>query len=88
MVDDELFVSDRGLDAITVFQREGNTLRFSYRFSSGGASPRDFHITPDGNFLICTNEASDLVTIFARREGRFEPLPQTITLPHPLSVMF
>lgn len=85
---DELFVSDRGLDAITVFKRVGNTLSLSYRIPCGGSSPRDFNITPDGRFLICTNEFSDLVTVFERKNGRFAQLPQTISLPRPLCVIF
>jgi 6-phosphogluconolactonase len=88
VVGDELFVSDRGLDAITVFRRVGNTLSLSYRIPCGGSSPRDFNITPDGRFLICTNEFSDLVTVFARKDGKFERLPQALTLPRPLCVIF
>lgn len=88
VVGDELFVSDRGLDAITVFRREGSTLTLSYRIPSGGASPRDFNVTPDGKLLICTNEFSDLVTVFARENGKFERLVQTISLPGPLCVIF
>jgi 6-phosphogluconolactonase len=71
VVGDELFVSDRGLDAITVFKRVGSTLVFSYRIPCGGSSPRDFDITPDGRFLICTNEFSDLVTVFEKKNGKY-----------------
>lgn len=89
VVGDELFVSDRGLDAISVFAREGAHLRLSYRIPAGGHSPRDFHITPDGKYLLCTNEFSDNVTLFARgNDGRFAPQPQVLNMPHPLCVIF
>jgi 6-phosphogluconolactonase len=88
VVGDELFVSDRGFDTITVFKREGSTLTPSYRIPCGGSSPRDFDITPDGRFLICTNEFSDLVTVFEKKNGKFERLPQTLTLPRPLCVIY
>ena len=61
-----LFASNRGDDSIAVYAVEPDgTLTLCGIFSSGGKTPRDFDITPDGAFLIVGNQDSDALVVFS-----------------------
>ncbi len=51
-----LYASNRGFDLITVVDISGETARIVESVSAGGESPRDFILTPDGKFMVVTNE--------------------------------
>ncbi len=62
-----VFVSNRGeYNSITVFSRDSisGKLTRKYEFASGGQTPRNFLITPDGNYLLCANQNSNNVVVF------------------------
>lgn len=61
-----LYVSVRGKDQLIVLDiAEDGTLTKKQTVSSGGRIPRDFILTPDGSFLLCANQDSDNVCVFA-----------------------
>ena len=81
--DGRLYVSHRGADCITVFSADGAQLTFEETVSCGGNWPRDFDLF--GEFLVCTNEKSDSVTVLRKRADEWA-LCSTLSLPRPLCV--
>lgn len=77
-----IYVSNRGHDSIAVFEiiSDGKELKRIQIESTNGDWPRDFNITPDGNFLVCAHERSHNVVLFkineagtiVRQEGELE----------------
>ena len=66
-----LYASVRGADQLAVFQvAEDGTLTKVQTISSGGQIPRDFILSPDGKFLLCSNQDSDNVCVFTIDEQR------------------
>lgn len=61
-----LYASNRGLDLITAVDITGDTPKILESVSTHGGSPRDFDISPDGKFMVVTNE-KDGVTVFKMR---------------------
>ena len=61
-----LYTSCRGADVITVFRVSDveGTLDFIDIYPSEGKTPRDFNITPSGNWLIIANQDSDELAVF------------------------
>lgn len=74
-----VYVSNRGHDSITRFAVHENSLQLLECTPCGGCSPRDFDIFDD--WLICTNEHGNNVTVFRLCDGK--PIQQTDTLPLP-----
>lgn len=58
-----VLVSNRGHDSIACFAIDGEQVRLVSITPSGGQSPRDFDISPDGCFLLSTNEKAHTVTV-------------------------
>ena len=63
--DKRLYLSQRGLDAICVFDITRRTPEYLTCFSTGGSSPRDFAIV--GDYIIVTNEGGS-VTVFGKND--------------------
>ena len=63
-----LYVSNRGMDGITVFHisEEGLPDRTVEYHTSWGREPRNFCITPDGGFLLIANQAGGKVVVCPR----------------------
>jgi 6-phosphogluconolactonase len=63
-----LYVTNRGTaNDITCFSVAKNgRLTFKQQISTGGNGPRNFAVTPDGNFVFVANQDSDNVVIFSR----------------------
>lgn len=59
--ENHVYVSNRGLDTISLLENQNGTLHFKGSYSCDGYSPRDFDII--GDFIVCTNEKSDSVTV-------------------------
>jgi 6-phosphogluconolactonase len=60
-----LYASNRGHDSIAVFKiRPSGLLDPVDLVPSGGRHPRDFILTPRGNFLIALNKDSDNLVVF------------------------
>ncbi len=83
-----LYISNRGEDSLIMFTiKDGTQLTLAQKVSCGGAGPRDFLLTADEKHLICTNERSDSVCVFALQDGRIGQMTDRIFLPGPLCVM-
>ena len=64
-----LYASNRGdANTLTAFAINPNNGRLTevQHVSSEGVAPRNFAITPDGKFLLCGNQNSDEIVVFAR----------------------
>ena len=84
LYDGKLYISHRGADCVTAFTADGERLMFEESVPSGGKWPRDFDWF--GDFLVCTNEKSDSVTVLRRRDGGWT-LCSSLALPRPLCVV-
>lgn len=80
-----VYVSNRGHNSIACLKADDNRLALTDIVDCGGASPRDFNIS--GERLICANEDSDNVTVFALNGGSLKKLSE-ISLEKPLCVVF
>lgn len=66
-----LYASNRGeandINAFKIDKKDGSLSKIQY-ISSGGIAPRNFAITPDGDYLICGNQDSDKLVVFNRNK--------------------
>ncbi len=86
VVEDVLYVSNRGHDSIAIVRLDGKGGMALQGFvPCGGNGPRDFDVF--GEWLVCTNEDSDTVTLFRRRGNELCPVTGGLALPHPLCVV-
>ena len=62
-----LYVANRGLDTLAVFNVDSSTGRLRYQSSieTNGHCPRHFAITPCNRFIIVANQDSNSITVFA-----------------------
>jgi 6-phosphogluconolactonase len=58
------------------------------RWSSGGATPRDFALSPSGKHLVVANQDSDLVTVFGLTNGQLSAPLQQLPVGTPMSIKF
>jgi len=66
-----VYVSNRGeANTITVFQKNNPAGKFEriQVIASGGIMPRNFNLTPDGNYLICAHQGSNDIVVFERNK--------------------
>ena len=80
-----VYVSNRGHNSIACFKAIEDKLDLMDIVDCGGDSPRDFNILDE--HLICANEDSDNVTVFALKGGSLNKLSE-ISLKKPLCVVF
>ena len=82
-----LYASNRGHNSIAVFRVADGAFEQAGCYDCHGAIPRDFAITPDDRFLICANQSSDALSVFAldAQTGALR-LIQTAPLPTPVCV--
>lgn len=87
-----LYVSGRTQSQIAVFEIDKSTrqLKALDCVDTGGISPRDFCITPDGSFLVIANETSNNVTSLRRDSvsGSLEPTGHSIEVGSPVCILF
>ncbi len=89
---DFVYASNRGEDTLVVFaihETTGN-LTVVQRISCGGKTPRHFTMDRSGNWLICGNQDSASVTVFARHAGtgKLTGPVQTLPLESPMFTLF
>jgi 6-phosphogluconolactonase len=87
-----LYASNRGENSLVVFAIDQTTgaLTLKQRISCGGQGPRQFTFDPTSRWLLCGNQISGSVTVFARNEGTGElsgPV-QTLPIDSPMFTMF
>jgi len=62
-----VYGSNRGHDSVAVWAADANgALEFQQWVSSGGQTPRNFALTPDGAWLLVANQDSDSVVVMRR----------------------
>lgn len=87
-----LYASNRGdANEIAIYSVDPatGTLSLEGRRPSGGKTPRNFLITPDGEFLLAANQNSDQVVLFKRdiRTGQFVESGKTLTVGNPVYLL-
>ena len=80
-----LYASLREENAICVFEINGEELTLEQSIDCGGDSPRDFNIF--GEYVVCTNERSNNVSVFRLQDGIFDGLVASIPLSKVLCVL-
>lgn len=86
-----LYVSDRGLNTISVYKTEENgTLDYVERISTGGKEPRDFAMDPLGNFLLVGHQETNSIDIFRRNKltGKLTATGKRIKIESPVNLVF
>ena len=87
-----VIVSNRGEDSLVAFHIDpaSGGLSFKQRLSCGGKMPRQFTLDPTGRWLVCGNQASASITVFAIDEsnGMLRGPVQTVPLESPLMALF
>jgi 6-phosphogluconolactonase len=78
-----LYVSNRGEDSLVCFaiEEETGALILAQRIACGGKAPRHFTLDPTAKWLVCGNQDSGSVTVFARNEGNGHLSGPVQTLP-------
>jgi 6-phosphogluconolactonase len=97
----EVFISDngrflytciRGLNILVVYIIDSATglLTEQQRLSCGGAVPRYFTLDPSRHWLLCANQGSSTVTVFAHNPatGHITETPQTFPTETPMFFQF
>lgn len=86
-----IYASNRGHNSIAVFEIKdhGKSLDRLQIESSNGNWPRDFNITPDGQYLVCAHEKSHNLVLFKINEdGTITRLDSEIKVPEGIFVGF
>ncbi|MBE2212541.1 MAG: lactonase family protein [Opitutaceae bacterium] len=87
-----LYVTNRGLDAITTFAIDPatGTLTALDQVPSRGGKPRNLVIHPEGRWLLCANQDGDSIAIFAidAATGRLTPHGEPVAAKNPGCLRF
>ncbi|MBQ7821421.1 MAG: beta-propeller fold lactonase family protein, partial [Clostridia bacterium] len=81
-----VYTSNRGFDVISIVDISLGHARLCGEVSSYGGSPRDFNISPDGRYMIVTNEATGIALMSL--EGKIPRITNVYPLEAPLCVSF
>jgi 6-phosphogluconolactonase len=84
----QLFASLRECDEILGLAVDpvSGALSQTGRWASGGATPRDFALSPDGRHLLVTNQDSDRLTVFPVAGGRLGASVQSLATGTPMAI--
>lgn len=80
-----LYISNRGADTISRFKISGDKLELLENTNCGGSGPRDFDVI--GDYIICTNENSNNVTVLKIENGKPVLSDENIEIGSPLCVV-
>lgn len=87
-----LYGSNRGHDSLAVFSitPETGLLEGAGHVGSGGRNPRNFALTPDGQWLLAANQDTDNIAVFRLGEDgrRVTPIGDSCSVPAPVCVVF
>lgn len=86
-----IYATNRGHNSIAVFeiQENGQSLERLQIESTNGNWPRDFNITPDGQYLVCAHEKSHNLVLFKINEdGTISRLEGELEVPEGIFVGF
>lgn len=86
-----VYASNRGHESIAVFavQADGK-LELVELTPCGGKHPRNFELSPEGNWLVCANQNSNNLVSFKvdAGTGRLTPTGSVVTVPQAVCVLF
>jgi len=89
---DFVYASNRGEDSLVVFAVDASSgnLTFVQRISCGGKTPRHFTLDQTSRWIVCGNQDSASVTVFARDPGtgKLSGPVQTLPLESPMFTLF
>lgn len=86
-----VYASNRGHDSIVVFKvLEDGKLEFVQIESVYGEHPRDFAISPEGDYIVVANRDTNNLTLFKRDQstGKLELLQKDVAAPEVVAVLF
>jgi 6-phosphogluconolactonase len=86
-----VYAANRGHDTITVFQvADDGRLEVQQVENVRGATPRNFNLTPDGNWLLAGGQDSHTLSCFQvdAESGRITYNRSVISTPSPICVLF
>lgn len=87
-----VYASNRGPDDLAVFAFDSLSERLAFveRVPSGGQGPRDFALSPDGQWLVAAHQYSNRLTVFRvnRDTGRLERQSSEAEISTPVCVLF
>jgi len=85
-----LYASNRGHDSIACYDIDPETGKLSLLAicPSGGKSPRDFSISPNGAFLYTANQDTDNICVFTLKDGVPVGTGLSLDIPAPVCVLF
>lgn len=87
-----VYAANRGHDSIAAFSRNAETGELSLIeiVASGGRIPRNFALSPDGQWLICAHQDSGDVAVFRvhQGDGKLERIPGSSQVPMGVCVLF
>ena len=87
-----LYGSNRGHDSIVVYAISPATglLTFVEHVPTGGKTPRNFALSPDGRWLVCGHQDTELVTVFRvdSDTGRLSRTNHSAKVPMVVCVLF
>lgn len=85
-----IYVSNRGQDAIVVFENAIDGLKQVQTISTVGKGPRDFDLSKDTKFAIATNENSGTITVYRidKTTGQLTVVDSEITIPEAVCAKF
>lgn len=87
-----LYGSNRGHNSVTVFTVDPDSQKLTFKTTVDvhGNWPRNFSLTPDGNFILVANQRSGNITVFKmnKETGVPEFTEKEIKLPSPVCIEF
>jgi len=87
-----VYGANRGHNSIAVFSRASATGELApvEIVPTGGRTPRNFALTPDGAWLLCAHQDSNDLTVFRvdPATGRLTRIAHTAKVPKPVCVLF
>ena len=82
----KLYISVRGENVIFILDIHGEQPVVIQKADCGGNGPRDFELC--GDYLICTNEKSNSVTVYEVLDGKLTRKSDEVSLHSPLCVLY
>ena len=87
-----VYVSNRGPNSVAVFEYDAKEMKLKAAGHITGeiSTPRNFNITPDGNWMLICSQDSARVGVYALDEktGMAKETPNSITVDRPVCVKF
>jgi len=86
-----VYASNRGDDSLAVFRFDpvSGVMSALGHVKTGGKTPRNFRLSPDGNWLLAANQDSDTLVVFrVGSDGIPVPTPSQVSIPKPVCLKF